>query len=70
MKLKERDELTNSISPQIPIVVESSTFIEDITSCFNQVITIWTTEIFLKEESQMIFSNQGIISDSSHSSYI
>jgi len=70
MKLKERNELTNSTSFQILIVVKPPTFIEDIISCFNQVITIWTTEIFLRKESQMIFSNQGIIGDSSHSSYI
>ena len=57
--------MANHVSPWIPILVISSALMYDMTSCFDRVVTIQIAEIFLKKESQSIFTNKSMISNSS-----
>jgi len=49
------------IPPWIPIVVVSSTFMKNVSSCFNRVKTTQTLKIFLREESKSIFIYRSMI---------
>ena len=42
---------------------------KNMTPQFKWVKSTWTTEIFLREKSQLIFSDRSIIDNSSHCSY-
>ena len=53
------------ISPWISILVISSTFMKNIMSSFDKVVTVWTAEIFLREKSQLVFANRSVVSDCS-----
>ena len=43
VKYQEGHKMTYSVSPQIPIVVKPPTFVKDMTSCFNWIVSAWTT---------------------------
>ena len=61
VKFQKESEVTYQISPQIPIFIIPSTLIKNMTPSFDGVVTAWTTEIFLMEESQPVFANWSVI---------
>ena len=60
--------MTYCISPQIPIFIKPFTLVKNMTPQFKWVKSTWTTEIFSRKKSQLIFSDRSMIDDSSHHS--
>ena len=46
-----KHEIDDSISFWIPILVKPLTFIKNVSSCFNWIVTTRASEFFLKKES-------------------
>jgi len=44
----------------IPIAVEPTTIMENVSSGFNGINTTWTLEFLLREESKSIFSDRSM----------
>ena len=51
------------VPSQIPVIVKPSTFIENILSCFDWILSIWTLKFFLWEESKVILSYKSMINE-------
>jgi len=65
VKFQEKSEMCYCISSRIPVVVEPSTFMKNVPSSFNRILTARTLKYFLREESEVIFSYGSMIDDGS-----
>ena len=65
IEFKEGYKLTNSIPYQVPIIVKSPAFMEDMVSGFDWIRSTWATEVFFRKETKMILSCWSMIGDSS-----
>ena len=61
VKLLKESKRTYFIPSWIPILIISFTIIEDMMPSFDGISTMWTLEIFLREESQPILTNVVIL---------
>ena len=54
---QEHGEMAQWISSWVPVPIKSCTLIEDVFSWLDGIVAAWTFEVFIGEESQLIFSN-------------
>ena len=66
---KKKDEITDCISPKVPIVVEPPVIVKYVTSGFNGVQIAWTIKVLFREKLKVILSYWSVISDCSYSSH-
>ena len=64
---QEQDEMTQWISSRIPISIVPFTIKKNMSSWFNQKVTAWTTEVFVRKIPKMVFFYRGMICNSFYS---
>ena len=57
--------MTYGIPSWIPVFVELSTLMKNISSWLDRIVTIRATEVLIREEPEMIFFHGNIIDNSS-----
>ena len=65
VEFQEECKVSYCILPRILIIVKPPTFIKDIMSSFNGIVTTWILKLFIRKESKLIFSCEIMINSGS-----
>ena len=64
---QEQDEMTKWISSRIPVPIMPHAIMKNVSSWFDQIVSIWILEIFIRKEPKVVLSYWGMICNGSYS---